>query len=107
MKQMNTKQIARVGNEINNVRRLNDLMLKKIGYAYAYMNHWHPEIWGENPKPLPKKHPRFGQRPDGGQRTRVLKLIDNFCKERDKNWENPKWFKEQIYLLDDETENMC
>ena len=41
------------------------------------------------------------------QRQRVYKLIKNFAENRKNNYKNILWYKEQIFLLQDETENMC
>ena len=72
-------------------KELNDLMLREIGYALSYMDYIHTDIFP----------------PNDDQRERVVKLIKAFWKSRRDNWENPMWFKEQIFLFQDETENMC
>ena len=41
------------------------------------------------------------------QRQRVYKLIKNFAENRRHNYGNIMWLKEQVYLFQDETENMC
>ncbi len=41
------------------------------------------------------------------QRQRVYKLIKYFADNRKDNYDNLMWLKEQCFLLDDETENMC
>jgi hypothetical protein len=80
------------------VSLLDDLMFKEIGYALCYMNNFHPDIF--------KNH-----RMDGGQRKRVMKLIENFCNERKDHLLNSSasilWYQEQVFLFQDETENMC
>ena len=77
----------------DNVKELDDLMFREIGYAYTYMNHFHPDI--------------FLKGRAGGQMERVEKLIYKFSIERKYNYENVKWYQETIYIFQDETENMC
>ena len=74
-----------------NVKDLGNLMLKEIGYALSYMDYIHPDV--------------FDDKCD--QRIRVKKLITDFWKKRKNNYENIDWYKEQIFLFQDETENMC
>jgi hypothetical protein len=72
---------------------LDDFMFKEIGYALCYMNIFHPDV--------------FKGKRDGGQKKRVMKLINNFCENRRIYYEDKMWYKEQIYIFHDETENMC
>lgn len=67
-------------------------MLSEIGRAYCYMNYWHKDIFREN---------------DGGQKKRIEKLIKNFADNSRQNCDNVLWYQEQIFLFQDETENMC
>ena len=78
----------------NKYSELRDMMFSKIGYVYCYMNYWHNDIFGQDDR-------------DGGQKKRVEKLIKNFTDNEDKNYNNPLWLKEQIFIFDCETENMC
>ena len=41
------------------------------------------------------------------QRQRINKLIENFAENRKNHYNDKMWCKEQIFLLEDETENMC
>jgi hypothetical protein len=75
------------------VRTLDDLMMKEIGQYYCYTHYWHRDV--------------FIDRDSSGQVKRVEKLIKEFTDNRRNNWENPIWFQEQIFLFQDETENMC
>jgi len=77
----------------NNPKELDDKMFSEIGYVLCYMNNFHPD-W-------------FRCRRDGGQRKRVMKLIENFCNERKNHYSDVLWLQEQVYLFQDETENMC
>lgn len=102
----------------NTMNELNDRMLREIGYATCYMDYWHPHIF-EKEKREPEMDKDWSEEeianewPDmvanSGfyQRQRVYKLIENFTKGRKDNWENLQWFKEQIFLFEDEIENMC
>lgn len=74
----------------NDPKSLDDLMFKEIGYALCYMNNFHPEIF--------KSHK---------QKTRVLKMIKNFCDERVNHYEDVSWYQEQVFLFQDEIDNMC
>jgi len=71
-------------------KELRDLMFSEIGFAHWYMNYHHPEIF--------KGHE---------QEARVKKLIKQFTDGYRKTIDTPIWLKEQIYLFQDETENMC
>lgn len=75
-----------------NTKELRQKMLAEIGYAYCYMNFWHKDIFGKR---------------DGGQKERVELLVKNFTENESKNYENILWYQEQIFLFEDETENMC
>lgn len=75
-----------------NKEKLRQKMLSEIGYAYCYMNFWHKNIFGKK---------------DGGQKKRVELLIKFFTDNEKRNYENILWYQEQIFLFQDETENMC
>jgi hypothetical protein len=107
----------------NDVRRLDDIMFKEIGQALVYMDYFHPDIFPKKKvisqyKYKEDVYPETKNTEHGKeqieftntgyyQRVRVNKLIKKFAKERKNNWENPMWFKEQIFIFQDETENMC
>jgi hypothetical protein len=76
----------------NDIDILDDEMFRLIGQAICYMNYFHPEIYQDE---------------NNNQRFRVNKLIAVFCNNREKNYENLMWYKEQVFLFADETENMC
>lgn len=97
----------------DDVNVLNDIMLSRIGYSICYMDYWNKNIFATEPK-VPEMMEYKGRMVDINienvgyqQRIRVNSLIEDFTKNRSKNWENPLWFKEQIFIFDDETENMC
>jgi len=75
----------------NDIKVLDDEMFRLIGQALCYMDYFHPEIFT----------------PRRSQRLKVNKLIKNFCSNREDNYENLLWYKEQVFLFSDETENMC
>jgi hypothetical protein len=77
----------------NDCKLLEDIMFKEIGFAICYMDIIHRNIF----------HSSMGKH----QRKRVMKMIRNFCKERHNNYENEMWLKEQIFLFQDEIDNMC
>lgn len=97
----------------NDLKELDKLMFREIGYALVYMDYFRKEHFpNERQKPRMVSHPYVKKKIDianvsYSQRQRVYKLIKNFAKERKNNYGNKKWYKEQIFLFQDETENMC
>ncbi len=102
----------------NSMNELDGRVFYKIGYSICYMDFWHPEVFNkEKIEPdmsrdwtleeiaagWPDAVANFGYY----QRQRVYKLIENFTKNRHNNWGNILWFKEQVFLIEDEIENMC
>jgi hypothetical protein len=75
-----------------NVIDLRQKMFAEIGYAYCYMDFWYEDIFGKR---------------DGGQRERVMELIKNFTDNEKDNRYNVIWYQEQIFLFQNEIENMC
>lgn len=103
------------------VSELDDLMILKIGQALLYMDYF-PRRKGMFPaKKLKPKMVRIcDMSPDWRskrkidinnsgwhQRQRVIKLIKVFANNRHNKWGDVQWFREQVFLFDDETENMC
>lgn len=94
-------------------KELDTLMFREIGYAICYMDYF-PSRKGLFPKR--KRKVKMVEFPNGkevdvnnasyGQRKRVEVLIQNFANERRNNYGNLMWYKEQIFLFQDETENM-
>jgi len=78
----------------DNKDELRNKMFSEIGMAYCYMNFWHKDIFDNY---------------DSGvkQKERVNDLINNFTDNERENYDNIMWYKEQIFLFQDETENMC
>lgn len=81
----------------NTSDELFDRMCKEIGYALSYMDFIHRDVFPS----------------DDPQRIRVLELIAKFWRE-EKEFPNGQrrrldvaWMKEQVYIFEDETENMC
>lgn len=84
----------------NDVKILDGIMFKEIGIALCYINYFHPEIF---PIDMPIGKIDCGY----SQRIRVENLIKSFTDDRKNNYSNVMWYKEQIYIFQDETENMC
>lgn len=78
----------------NTAKELDDLMFQEIGYYYCYVKFWHKDIFDKD---------KIGKK----QKKRVKKLIKKFTKFRKNNYSNLLWYKEQIFIFQDETENMC
>jgi len=72
------------------VRKLRDLMLREIGYYHCYVKYWHKDAFKGD-----------------GQVKNVKKLIKNFTENEGDNRDSVIWYQEQVYLFQDETENMC
>ena len=97
-------------------KELDALMFREIGYALVYMDYF-PSRKGLFPKR--KRKPNMVEHPYANgkmvdiantsydQRKRVEALIQNFATERKNNYNNILWYQEQIFLFQDETENMC
>lgn len=73
-----------------NIKELRQMMLAQIGYAYCYMKFWHKDTFGK-----------------GAQKKRIKKLIKTFTNNEKDNYNNILWYQEQIFLFQDEIENMC
>ena len=78
---------------------LDEKMFCEIGKALTYMNYFHPDIF-------PKRKNKNDLTICGWQqRQRVNQLIKNFA---DKNhYDDVLWYQEQIFLFQEEIENMC
>jgi len=72
---------------------LDKLMFKDIGFALVYYKYFHPDSLND----ITVKE----------QMNRIDKLIETFCKDRKNNYKNILWYKEQLFLFQDEIENMC
>lgn len=75
-----------------NADELRSLMFKEIGYTYCYMNYWYKDVFGT---------PR-----DGGQKERVENLIKYFTENEKSNRTNIRWLQEQVFIFQEETENL-
>jgi len=100
---------------------LDKLMFELIGKAIVYMDYF-PSRKGMYPKRKLKDKfaPLTEWYPDADpeamvevnntgwyQRKRIEELIQNFASERKNNYDNVMWLQEQVFLFQDETENMC
>lgn len=102
----------------DDLKKLDDMMFKEIGQALVYMDYWMLDIFGKERKEpdmergwtkeqMQKDCPDWFANSGFYQRERVYKLIKNFADNRRDNFKNILWYKEQIFLFQDETENMC
>ena len=71
-----------------NTKELRTLMFSEIGYAYCYMNFWYKDHFKD-------------------QKEKVELLVKNFTENEEQNYDNVLWYQEQIFIFQDETENMC
>ena len=72
----------------DNTEDLDNLMFREIGQALVYVKYFHPD-WCKK------------------QRKRINILIKEFATNRKHNYKNKKWYKEQVFKFQEETENMC
>lgn len=70
----------------------------KIGQAITYMDGHYPHLYPKQPG---------GNGSGYAQRQRVQKLIDNFALNRRDHVNDLRWYQEQIFLMQDDCENMC
>lgn len=76
------------------LKELRDLFFKEVGYAHCYMNFWHKDVFDDE---------NFGK----NQKELVNKLISNFTENERYNCDNVKWYQEQVFVFQNEIENMC
>jgi len=74
----------------DDTKQLRTIMLSEIGYFYCYTQFWYKDIFEGT-----------------DQLKRVEVLIKKFTDEERPNYDNILWYKEQIFLFQDEIENMC
>lgn len=84
----------------DDLNKLDNMMFKEIGQALVYMDYFRKELFL-------KKDDYYHNSGGFNQRQRIKKLIKDFSENRHKNYKNKMWYKEQIFLFQDETENMC
>lgn len=92
----------------DDAKQLDDLMFKEIGMALVYMDYFHPEAFPKKKKF--KNNPYTNKKElDCGyaQRLRVYALIEKFSEERKNHYNDILWLKEQVFLFQEEIENMC
>lgn len=95
---------------------LEDKMYQEIGQALVYMD-WLYSRKGLFPKTRSKrkKDKRFSTKKEWDlfincgwrQRQRIYKLIKNFADNKQDHIGDIQWMQEQVFLFQDETENMC
>lgn len=71
--------------------QLRDLLFKEYGWSQLYMNYLHSDVFGQ----------------DDIQRKRIHDFMKNYSENHLKNYDNVLWLKEQVFLFQDEIENMC
>lgn len=71
-----------------NVKSIRDMIHQEIGYYYCYVNYWHPR-W------------------DKKQEERVKLLIEKYTEEWRNNITDLQWYRETLFIFQDEIENMC
>lgn len=112
---------------LDNAREVEKMIFSEIGRALVYMNcssrspHFpkrklKPNMqyleWGTKDKIGRTRWHRSKQKVDLNnlgwqQRQRVYKLMQQFADGRHQNYDNVRWMQEQLFLLQDECENMC
>lgn len=73
-----------------NVNELRQLMYSEIGYTHCYMNVMHKKVFKKG----------------DAQRKRIQKFVKKFVLNQDLNRQNVNWYQEQIFLFQNEIENM-
>lgn len=86
----------------DDVKLLDDMMFKDIGYALCYMDYFHPEMF-----PKKKTESKDLNGASYSQRIRVYNLIKEFTNTRHFHYSDVLWYKEKVFLFQDEIENMC
>lgn len=82
-------------------RELEVIMLSEIGYALCYMNISHSDLYPHSKSDNDLYDSGYNQR------KRIEKLIDFYWKNRINHYDDIKWIREQIFIFQDEIENMC
>lgn len=74
----------------NTTKELRDLFFKEVGYMHCYTKYWHKDAFEKSE-----------------QMKRIKKLLKNFTLNEVNNITNVMWYQEQVFLFQDEIENMC
>ncbi len=77
----------------DNWNDLDNRMFKNIGWSLVYMDWLYWDIYSVNS--------------GWEQRVRVKELITTFSENRKNHYDDILWMKEQVFLFEDEIENMC
>jgi hypothetical protein len=75
----------------DDANQLRDILFKDFGWSQLYMNYLHFDIFDK--KDI--------------QRIRIDKFMKSYSENHLKNYDNVFWLKEQVFLFQDEIENMC
>jgi hypothetical protein len=70
------------------VKELRHLMLAEIGYYHCYVNYLYPGFFDS-------------------QKPKIERLIKEFTINERANYDNVMWYQEQVFIFQDEIENMC
>jgi hypothetical protein len=81
------------------IKVLREQIYAEFGKAVCYMDGFHPDRY---PKEKSGKN-EWGY----NQRQRVYKLMKDFTAGAIQQYNNIQWYQEQIFLMQDECENMC
>jgi hypothetical protein len=78
----------------NTTTELRNLLFSEIGFYYCYVNFWHKDVYDKWDSCL-------------SQKERVEQFIKDFTETEKENYANVLWYKEKIFLFQEEIENMC
>lgn len=89
-------------------KSLDEKMFCEIGKAIVYMDYFHPDWFPKKKKYMINSYTNKKQVDCSyQQRQRVYKLIEEFAKNRKNHYDDVLWYQEQIFLFQEECENMC
>ena len=75
----------------DDTHQLRTILFKEFGFAILYMNYFHPDIFCEQ----------------NTQRIRIDKFMENYSQNHLEKYNDVLWLKEQVFIFQDEIENMC
>lgn len=75
----------------DSAEELRTILFKEFGFANLYMNYFYPEVFDVN----------------NSQRIRISDFMKNYSQNHVLRYDDVLWLKEQVFLFQDEIENMC
>lgn len=75
----------------DDANQLRDILFKELGWSHLYMNYLHQDVFDKN----------------DSQRKRIDDFIKSYSEKHLINYDDINWLKEQVFLFQDEIENMC